>query len=237
MKSYALAFGAHPDDVEVGAGGLIYKWNSNNKPTGIIDLTQGESATNGTVIERQAEAEKSREILQAPLRLNLDIPDGNIEISRENVQNVADVIRTYKPEVILAPYSKDRHADHVDTHTLVMKAAFQAGLKKFKTDKAPHKIKSMFFYMLHYDFIPTVIVDISQEFKTKMSAVNVHESQFNNYDHSHDTYINNGSFLELLTAKHKVFGHVIGAQCGEAYTTHEPIIGLDDLSHVRPNIK
>lgn len=227
---YALAFGAHPDDVEVGAGGLIYKWNTNNKPTGIVDLTQGESASNGTIAERQQEAEKSRSILKSPIRINLNIPDGNIDINQENVQSVVEIIRTYKPEVVLAPYWKDRHTDHTDTHQLIMKAVFQAGLKKYVTDKPAHKVQSMFFYMLHYDFAPSVIVDVSESFEQKMHAVRVHESQFGSHKHSHETYINNGEFLRFLEARHTFYGHKIGVSYGEAYALYENFVGVDDLS-------
>lgn len=232
QQLYALAFGAHPDDVEAGAGGLVYKWNTSGKPTGIVDITRGESATNGNRKERAYEAEKARDMLHAPIRENLEIPDGQICLDPEHIRKTVDIIRKYQPEIIIAPYGQDRHMDHCEANRLVMKAAFQAGLRKYESDLPAHRPRAIMFYMLHFEFTPSFIVDISQEHKFKMQSLRIHESQFGKHEHSHETYINNGDFIGFLETRAKFYGHKVGVQHGEPYALYEPFIGISDPSEL-----
>lgn len=223
-----LAFGAHPDDVEVGAGGLLYKWIQQGKRVGIADLSQGESSSNGTLAIRQVEADNAGQILGVMKRINLGMPCGFIQTSEETIRSVISVIRTYKPKVILAPYWKDRHSDHIETSTIVSRAVFRSGMHKIETGQTAHKPEKLFHYMLHHEFEPSFVVDISEEFKVKMRSIKAHASQFNRTSQAHQTHINNGNFLDFIEARAKFYGFKTGVDYGEPYVLADSLLGVDD---------
>ena len=133
MKLDVLIFGAHPDDAELSMGGTIAKLTHYKHNVGIIDLTRGEMGTRGTAETREKEALKASRILKTKVRENLDIPDGDIQRTKENLLKVITKIRKYTPKIVFAPYFNDRHPDHIDASKLVKEAMFVSGLTKFLT--------------------------------------------------------------------------------------------------------
>src|SRR5258706_5683958 len=179
-KIDVLAFGAHPDDVEACAAGFLIKAKEEGFTTGIIDLTRGEASNFGSMEERDEEARKAAEILKLDVRLNLDIPDSDIDISKENLEKVVEVIRKYKPDIIIFPYFEDLHPGHAATGILGEKAAFFAKIQKFSVNVnlPAHQPTLVMFYMLHTEFQPSFILDVSEVYEKKLKAIYAHASQF-----------------------------------------------------------
>lgn len=223
----ALIICAHPDDAELGMGGTIAKMTHNNLKVGIIDLTRGELGTRGTAESRQQEAFQAAIILKLALRENLHIPDGDIQVSKENIMSLIVAIRRYKPKLLFAPYRNDRHPDHVSTSQLVKKAWFYSGLSKVKTfDKESaqqaFRPQNVFYFMQSYDFKPTFIVDVTEYFDTKMKAVNAFGTQFFNPDSKEpETFISQPGFLTLLEARAQHYGFLIRKKYGEPFFCEE----------------
>ncbi|MBI2453226.1 bacillithiol biosynthesis deacetylase BshB1, partial [Candidatus Peregrinibacteria bacterium] len=175
MNLDALVFAAHPDDAELSMGGTIARLTKAGLKVGIVDFTKGELGTRGSAELRQQEAFKAAIILKVAVRENLNIPDGNIQRTRDNLMKVIMSIRKFKPKIIFAPYFNDRHPDHIDASKLVKEAMFSSGLIKIKTfeKEVPQNAfrpKKLFYYMQTYTFEPSFIVDISDTFIDKMEA-------------------------------------------------------------------
>lgn len=229
-KPDVLAFGAHPDDVELGCGGTLYKLAQQGYSTGIIDITEGEMGTRGTVEERNRESAEAAGILQAKVRLNLKIPDAHIAQSEENRLKVIEVIRRFRPALIFAPYPSDRHPDHIHTSQLVTEAAFYAGVKKIGPASPPaYRPKRVIYYPMTYEFTPSFVVDISEQFSTKIEAIRAYRSQFYNpeYD-AEETFIASKDYMEALDFRARHFGWKAGVKYAEPFWVRETLL-LEDL--------
>lgn len=229
MKLDALVFAAHPDDAELSMGGTIAKLTNSKFKIGIVDLTRGELGTRGNENIRQKEAAKADKILNVSERINLQIPDGNISRSKENLIKIISQIRRFQPKIVFAPYFNDRHPDHHDTSVLVKEAVFSAGLVKLKTFAGnkiqqayrPHKL---FYYMQTYTFEPTFIVDISKFYVQKMKAIKAFKTQFYNPKSDEpETFISRPIFLDYLTSRAQFYGFQIGKPYGEPFFCEEKI--------------
>jgi bacillithiol biosynthesis deacetylase BshB1 len=223
MKLDALFFSAHPDDIELCCGGTLAKLIKIGKKAGIIDMTQGELGTRGSSSLRSKESKKAAEVLGVTVRENLKIDDGNLVNTTENRGKVITAIREYTPEVVFAPYFNDRHPDHIHASKLIKEGAFYSGLMKIKSRKNG-KIKKSFrpkkiiYYMQTYTFEPSFIIDISNEFETKMKAIKCYSSQF--YDpHSKEpqTFISDKKFIEYIESRARFYGFQIGVRFGEPF--------------------
>lgn len=218
VQTDCLAFGAHPDDVELFCSGLLLKLKSQGYKTAIVDLTQGELSTNGDIKTRREEAEKASAILQLDFRSNVAIRDGNIANDYENRMAIIRLIRKIKPILCLIPHWKDRHPDHRSASVLLHDAIFFSGLKKIETDQESFRPKTVLHYMLHNVFIPTFIVDISNEMENKMAAIKAYKSQFESDPGvSEGTYINRPEFLDTVYTRAQFYGQKIGCKFGEPY--------------------
>lgn len=175
-KVNILAFGAHPDDVEIGMGGTIIKHTSLGYKTAIVDLTLGELSTNGTVKQRLREAEISSKILGLYKRDNLGLKDRNIMVNSTNIRLVVDVIRKFKPDIVAMPYWEDSHPDHENCARLIREAIFSAALIKFKTEYEAHKVKQTLYYFINETPEPSFLVDVSQVYDKKIQAIYAYES-------------------------------------------------------------
>lgn len=229
MNLDAMFFGAHPDDIELSCGGTLYNIVTGGKKAAIIDLTEGELGTRGSVELRYKESAEAAKILGAEFRRNLQIPDGNIIASPENRLNIIRLIREYKPKIIFAPYAGDRHPDHIHASGLITEAAFYSGLDKIKSElnnknQDAYRPRRVYYYMQTYTFEPSFIVDITDSFEAKMKAVKSYKSQFYNPENSEpETFISDKKFLEYIEARAKFYGFYIGAKYGEPFFTKEKI--------------
>lgn len=227
-KINVLAFGAHPDDVELGCGGTLFKMKNLGYSTAIIDLTEGELGSRGTVEQRYRESAAAAEILQVKLRKNLKIPDGNIEVNEENREKVIREVRALRPALVLAPYRDDRHPDHIHASQLITEGCFYAGLKKVLPDLPPHRPFRILYYMAKYEFEPSLVVDISEEFETKFRALKAYQSQFYNPEWpGEQTFISSHWFIESVEFRARHFGWMAGVRYGEPFWIREPM-AIDD---------
>lgn len=233
MKLDLLAIAAHPDDAELSCGGTILKLVKRGRKVGLLDLTRGELSTRGTQEIREAESNAATKILGVQVRENLCLPDGNIEVNRENKLKVIQIIRKYKPELLLFPHWLERHPDHEHAHALCREAWFYAGLEKIETTlfdvkQEPHRPRSYYHFMQAYEFAPSFIVDISDEFERRMEAVRAFKSQFHNPSSSErETFLSSPEFLEFLITRFAYYGGRIGRKYGEPFFSVN-MIGIDD---------
>ncbi|MBN4049593.1 bacillithiol biosynthesis deacetylase BshB1 [Bacteroidales bacterium AH-315-N07] len=232
-----LAFGAHPDDVELGCGGTLLSAVAKGKKVGIIDLTRGELGTRGTPEIREKESEEAAKILGVEARENLEFKDGFFLNDKTHQIEVIKVIRKFQPDILLTNAITDRHPDHARASVLVSEAAFMAGLEKIETQlggekQAPWRPKVVYHYIQFRNLKPDLIVDISDYHEKKMEAVRAHRSQF--YDpksNDPDTLIASPEFLGFVSSRAMELGMQIGVKYGEGYTV-ERITGVKDITEL-----
>ena len=214
-----LAFGAHPDDVEMTCGGLLCRLVDTRLNVGIIDLTRGELGTRGSAEIRTKEAKIAAKIIGVRARECLDMPDGNVANTADSRLKVISVLRRYRPSLIIIPYWECEHPDHANTGILVKEAAYFAGLKKIDTGEEPFRPRRVIHYMTRYRFEPTFIVPIDEWFERKMAAVRAHASQFYNPDAADETEtrISQPGFLDFLALRDRTYGAMVSAMYGEPY--------------------
>ncbi|MGM0368320.1 MAG: bacillithiol biosynthesis deacetylase BshB1 [Actinomycetota bacterium] len=231
MKIDALAFSAHPDDADMSCGGLLLKLKDMGYHTGIIDLTRGELSTNGNLKTRAEETKKASDFLKLDLRENLKLEDSNIINDVESRIKVINIIRKYKPDLAMVPYFKDRHPDHENAYKLLKDSIFIAGLEKFKTGFKKHRPNIVIHYMLHYQFEPSFIVDISDYFSQKIKAVKAYKSQiYSEFEKNAETHISSKYFLDALHSRDKCYGLKIMVQYGEPYYIEKAIKVNDPIN-------
>ena len=173
-----LAIAAHRDDVEQTCGGTLLKMAERGYRTAILDLTQGEMGTRGSVEDRAREADEAARILKAGWREALDIPDGRVENTYDNRLKVARVIRQLRPRVLILPYWQARHPDHATASVLGYEATFLAGLAKLDLAAPPHRPFKIIYASLYADVRPTFVVDISAQFETRFASLMAYRSQY-----------------------------------------------------------
>ena len=232
-----LAFGAHPDDVELSAGGTLIKQIKNGSTVGIVDLTMGEMGTRGTPEIRSMEAANAMKIIGANFRENLEMPDSFIDLSKKSIEKVVQAIRTHKPKIVLCNAVKDRHPEHGIASELVSKACFISGLTKFETfidgkKQDSHRPKNIYHYIQDKWINPDFVMDISDEIDQKIKAVKAFESQFYNPKSSEpNTPISSKDFLDSVMSKANLMGRTIDKSFGEGFTVERPI-GTSDLMNL-----
>jgi len=234
MKLDLLAFGAHPDDIELSCAGVLLSEKQKGKNTGIVDLTRGELGTRGTAESRKLEAEDASKILGVSCRENLELADGFFQNDQAHQLKVIEAIRKYQPEVILCNAPEDRHPDHGKAAKLVSDASFLSGLRKIETSsegKAQDAWKPK--YVLHYiqdRFLqPNFVIDITDVMEQKLEAVRAYKTQFYNPDlNEPQTYISSPDFLDSIIYRAKMFGKMIGVKYAEGFIS-EKMIGIHSL--------
>jgi bacillithiol biosynthesis deacetylase BshB1 len=217
-----LAIGAHPDDVEVGCGGVLIQAADAGLRVGAADLTRGEHGTLGTFEERAAERERATELMGLTTRVQLELPDGAVGTLVGHRDEVVALIRDTRPAVVLAPYTEDRHPDHAAAGRLARDASFLAGVRKLGGGRA-HRPERVYHYMVHLPFAPSFVVDISAVWNRKWAAMAAYESQFEGDPSTPGTDLAGGSFLALLEARASFHGAMIGADRGEPFFTVGPV--------------
>ncbi len=240
MKLDILAVGVHPDDVELGCAATLAREIKNGKKAGIIDLTQGELGTRGTIETRYAEAEAAANILGVSVRENLRMRDGFFKNDEAHQLQLIRAIRKYKPEIILGNVMDDRHPDHGRAGHLINDACFLSGLTKIETFDEEGNLqerwrpKYYFQYLQDWYHEPDLLVDVSEFVEIKMKSVEAYTTQFHT-DESEaagpQTYISTPEFLESVLARMRMMGKRIGVKYAEAYisTKHIGIRSFDSL--------
>ncbi|MCJ7839477.1 bacillithiol biosynthesis deacetylase BshB1 [Lederbergia sp. NSJ-179] len=225
-----LAFGAHADDVEIGMGGSLAKWATEGKEVIICDLTEAELSSNGDVVTRREEAQKSAEILGVRERLNLSFPDRGLAIVDEHIREMVRVIREYKPRVIFAPFHKDRHPDHGHCSQLVTEAFFSSGIRKYQVSGGipTHKPAYLYHYMINGFTTPTFLVNITNYIDQKVRALQAYESQFFINQNRVHTPLTEG-YIETVTARERLFGKEVGVSFAEGFISNKPLLLHNDL--------
>ncbi len=237
MKLDILAFGAHPDDVELGAAGTIAKEVSLGKKVGIIDLTRGELGTRGSAEIRDIEAKNAAEILGVSIRENLQFRDGFFINDEKHQLEIIKMIRKYKPEIVLCNAIDDRHIDHGKGSKLVSDACFLSGLLKIETTldgtKQEHwRPKHVYHYIQWKNIEPDFVVDVTGFMDNKVSSVLAYSSQF--YDPKSNepiTPITTKNFLDSITYRAEDLGRLVGVDFAEGFTTERylAVSSLDNL--------
>jgi N-acetylglucosamine malate deacetylase 1 len=213
-----LAFGAHPDDVELFAGGTMAKMAALDYSTGVVDLTRGELGTRGTPALRKQESRKAAEILGLRVRENLGMPDGDVPVDARARLKVIRMLRKYRPKIVLTHHWEDRHPDHVNTSRLVSEAVHHSGLAKIKTGQPRYRPAVLLYFKLPPNQPPSFVVDISDFTEQRNAAIRAYKSQL--YDPSSSepsTVLSHPGFLAKIESIHSYYGTLIGKQNGEAF--------------------
>lgn len=237
MKLDILAFGAHPDDVELGCAGTILKEISLGKTVGIVDLTRGELGTRGSADLRDQEATASAQILGVSVRENLRFRDGFFANDEVHQLEVIKMIRKYQPEIVLCNAIEDRHIDHAKGSKLVSDACFLSGLMKIETqldgeNQKAWRPKLVYHYIQWNDIKPDFVVDITGFTDKKVAAILAYSSQF--YDpnsNEPESPITSKNFLESLNYRSRDLGRLVGVEHAEGFTVERylAVNSLGDL--------
>lgn len=224
-----ISIGAHPDDVEVGTGGVLIDQQARGHRCGIVILTQGEMGTGGTAEIRTQEVRTAAAILGADILAMFDWGDTRLEDGYDRRLEVARIIRAARPRIILAPYPhvghgrRQSHPDHVAAGVIAINAASLACLKKADLPGEPHLVTRIFHYFLPPQVQPNFVVDITPHFERWIEALSAHGSQFLNPEKSRD-------YIEHLTAMARTFGMQAQCKYGQGFYAIEPILVGDILS-------
>ena len=237
MKLDILAFGAHPDDVELGCSATIAKEVASGKKVGIIDLTLGELGTRGSVATRLDESKCASEILGITVRENLEMRDGFFANDELHQLKIIEKIRQYQPEIVLCNAINDRHIDHGKGSKLVSDACFLSGLLKIETfyNGEPQQLwrpKVVYHYIQWQNIEPDFVVDVTDFIEVKQAAVMAYKSQF--YDPNSKepvTPITSQNFLDSIIYRAKDLGRLVGVEYAEGFTTERYLVvnSLADL--------
>lgn len=213
-----LAFGAHPDDIEIGCGGTLIKLVDMGFTVAMADMVRGEMGTRGTVETRKAEAAAAAKIIGVTARENLALADGNIQVTEEAKRKVAEVVRSYRPRLVFIPYYEDRHPDHYHASEVAYEGIFLAGLTRFETGQDSYRPPQVLYYMGWYEFKPTFTVDITAQFERKMEAIYAFSTQFKPNDTFYkQTRLTSREYNWGLVHRMAYYGSLIGKQYGEGF--------------------
>ena len=235
MKIDILAFGAHPDDVELGCSATIAKEISLGKKVGIVDLTRGELGTRGSAELRDQEAAKAAEILGVSVRENLAFADGFFKNDKEHQLEIIKMIRKYQPEIVLCNAIDDRHIDHPKGSQLVSDACFLSGLLKIETEldgkqQEKWRPKQVYHYIQWKNIEPDFVVDVTGFMDKKVASVLAYSSQFFDPNSKEpETPITSKNFTESVEYRAKDLGRLIGVEYAEGFTA-ERYVAVENLS-------
>ena len=227
-----LAFGAHPDDIELACSGTILKHLKNGIKIGIIDLTRGELGTRGTVETRNQETIKSTKILGVQLRENMDFKDGFFENNEKNKIELIKKIREYRPDIVLTNAPTDRHPDHGRSSKLTIDSCFLAGLEKIETGQDVWRPQHIYHYIQFNTILPDFVVDITEEMDKKLESILCYKTQFYNpKSKESETIISSEDFLESVKYRARDLGRQSDCKYAEGFVSNQTlkINSLKDL--------
>ena len=217
-----LAFGAHPDDVEIAMGGTLLSLKSKGAKIVVCHLTDGEPTPYGNHKTRLKEAEKAARVLKLDDYLILPLKNRELQDTLSARRKVAEVIRKFRPAIIFAPYWVDAHPDHWNGCQLVEAARFWAKLVKTNMKGDPWYPPKLYYHLcshLRTNIRPSFIVDTSGYHEQKVSAVRCYESQFIKKPGTRA--------LDFINVSNRYWGSMIGAQTGEPFFSKENL-GVTD---------
>lgn len=237
MKLDILAFGAHPDDVELSCAATIAKEVALGKKVGIVDLTRGELGTRGSAEIRDQEAKDAARILGVSVRENLKFTDGFFVNDKVHQLEVIKMLRKYQPDIVLCNAIQDRHIDHAKGSSLVSDACFLSGLLKIETlldgkFQEKWRPKQVYHYIQWETITPDVVVDVTHFIDKKKAAIAAYKSQFYNPDSKEpETPITSKNFTDSVLYRSRDLGRLIGVEYAEGYTTerYPAVNSLSDL--------
>jgi len=224
-----LALAAHPDDVELTCGGAVIKMVDAGYQVGVLDLTQGESATRGSVAVREKESAAASKVMGIVHRENLGLPDAALENRRDYKLKIAQRIRALQPHTVILPYWEGRHPDHYTAGQIGYEACFLAGLSKLPVEGSPYRPRKIIYASLYVPtLLPTFAVDITDQFERKLKAVLCYRSQFSPRQDWRNLFPSRADCRERLSAQARHCGDMIGVRYAEPFVTRE-IAAVNDL--------
>jgi N-acetylglucosamine malate deacetylase 1 len=220
-----LVFGPHPDDIEIGIGGIVAQHTAAGHRVGLCDLTQAELSSNGTPQQRQQEAAAAARVLGAAWRENLGWPDGGIAASPEMIRSAVDLIRQARPRAVAIPYWEDRHPDHGSASRMLREAIFKSGLSRYETGREPWRPEWTCHYFINDGATPSFVVDVSAVYQRKRKALDCFRSQFATTEESSvATRLTAPSFRQLIESRDAQFGALAGVAFAEGIVVREPLL-------------
>ena len=235
MKLDILAFGAHPDDVELSCGATIAKEISLGKKVGIVDLTRGELGTRGTAEIRDTEAADAAKILGVAIRENLRFKDGFFVNDENHQLEVIKMIRKYRPDIVLCNAVDDRHIDHGKGSKLVSDACFLSGLIKIETSldgkqQKAWRPKQVYHYIQWKNLVPDFVVDVTGFMDIKVASLMAYKSQFYDPDSTEPvTPIATKNFKDSILYRAADLGRLINTEYAEGFTA-ERYVAVNSLA-------
>jgi bacillithiol biosynthesis deacetylase BshB1 len=225
-----LAIAAHPDDAELTCGGTMIKHARAGHRTGIIDLTGGESGTYGSGSVRAREAAAAAQLLGVAERVNAGLPDAGLRNTDDARRVLVELIRRFRPRVVIVPFPIGRHPDHRIASELARDASYLAGLKNYPPRGEPHRPEKVVYTLAYREdaIKPTFVVDISDEFETKMEAIRCYASQFDGRMAAGEIFPAGGDIYDNVRMHSARYGSLIRTAYGEPFLTHETV-RIDDV--------
>ncbi len=229
IKLDILVMSAHPDDAELSCSGTILSYIAQGKKVGIVDFTRGEMGTRGTPEIRLQESNDATKILGLHARENLGLADGFFQNDQASQLILMEVIRRYRPEIVLANALEDRHPDHGKGAKLAIDACFLSGLRMIhtidshsKSEQAAWRPKHVYHYIQDRYLEPDFVIDITEHWETKEQSIRAFKSQF--FDPTSkepNSYISSPDFLSFIQARAQEMGHKIGVKYGEGFQSQK----------------
>lgn len=236
MKLDVLAFAAHPDDIELGAGGTLILLVRQGYRVGVVDMARGEFGSRGDMETRMRECAEATRIMGLAVRENLALPDGHLQNDRETQLRVVEMVRKYQPDIVLTHHWDAPHPDHQVTSRAVADACYLSGLAKIPVDRPRWRPRYVVYHQVPPYVVPSFVVDISDVWDLKLQAVLAYRSQFfdDPQNPQPETALSRPDFLWRLEARARFYGSLIGAKYGEAFVLKEVIPVRDLVALLRP---
>ena len=222
-----LAFGAHPDDAEIGCGGLLLKLKDRGYRTGLVCLTVGDMGSRGTPHVRRQELMAAAKVLGLDHIELLDFQDCRVADDFESRLKIATIVRRLRPTIVLAPYWEGPpgrgigHTDHQAAGYLVSHGVNFAHLRALEVEGEPHAVSNIFYYLYPAQMTPSFVVDISEYVEGWVEVLKCHHSQF--YNPETERY----DFIDTLLAVARARGFTLGMRYAQAFIATDPL-KIDD---------